>query len=410
MRETIQNYFEKTNQYPKYYSNEDFSNICDDIKKEIDKGVFLIKRKDETDLSVFEEKYGYTLPTEISDYINLFWHPCIRGYCNTKESIVLFSVLKKEGDSSDEILFYENSLISMAKDWEEIGDIKKFIPIGWLGYSGGYVLYEVSSHNIFLENMDVDGEVEDKPIANSLKELINKEYIRYIASLANERGAKFDRSYFYQLICDAGEGQRFFTSIRFDEIDIDALSGAERAEVYEKASDEAVAIVAGAVPTDETNDMTGAYWQEDDAMETGVVDSVVNGETTVSYEIPENYSLQNEGLSGKTYYSDSDKLTVVTSIVPYSWMTASDMADRKTRAGISKVTEEGQCEVNGVTFYYYTYSTLYIKDGKRNITYYFNAYADLKDGNIYTVSGFADDNPDAMDRGTYYSFMNITEK
>lgn len=86
---------------------------------------------------------------------------------------LLYYFLKKEGDSSDEILFYENSLISMAKDWEEIGDIKKFIPIGWLGYSGGYVLYEVSSHNIFLENMDVDGEVEDKPIANSLKELIN---------------------------------------------------------------------------------------------------------------------------------------------------------------------------------------------------------------------------------------------
>lgn len=140
MRETIQNYFEKTKQYPNYYSNEDFSTICDGIKKEIDKGVFLVERKDETDLSVFEEKYGYTLPTEINDYINLFWHPCIRGYCNTKESIVLFSVLKKEGDSSDDILFYENSLISMAKDWEE---------------------------------MDIDGEVEDKPIANSLKELIN---------------------------------------------------------------------------------------------------------------------------------------------------------------------------------------------------------------------------------------------
>lgn len=140
MRETIQNYFEKTKQYPNYYSNEDFSTICDDIKKEIDAGVFLVKRKDETDLSVFEEKYGYTLPTEINDYINLFWHPCIRGYCNTKESIVLFSFLKKEGDSSDEILFYENSLISMAKDWEK---------------------------------MDIDGEVEDKPIANSLKELIN---------------------------------------------------------------------------------------------------------------------------------------------------------------------------------------------------------------------------------------------
>lgn len=59
MRETIQNYFEKTKQYPNYYSNEDFSTICDGIKKEIDKGVFLVERKDETDLSVFEEKYGY---------------------------------------------------------------------------------------------------------------------------------------------------------------------------------------------------------------------------------------------------------------------------------------------------------------------------------------------------------------
>ena len=48
--------------------------------------------------------------------------------------------MKKEGDSGDDILFYKNSLISMAKDWE---------------------------------NMYVDGEVEDKPIANSLKELIN---------------------------------------------------------------------------------------------------------------------------------------------------------------------------------------------------------------------------------------------
>ena len=142
MRGTIQNYFEKTKQYPNYYTNEDFSNIFNDIKKEIDEGVFLVKREDKTDLSVFEEKYGYTLPTEINDYINLFWHPCIRGYCNTKE-------------------------------WEEMGDIKKFIPIGWLGYSGRYVLYEVSSHNIFLENLDIDGEVEDKPIANSLKELIN---------------------------------------------------------------------------------------------------------------------------------------------------------------------------------------------------------------------------------------------
>ena len=51
MRETIHNYFEKTKQYLNYYTNEVFSTVCEDIKK------------------------------EINDYINLFWHPCIRGYC-----------------------------------------------------------------------------------------------------------------------------------------------------------------------------------------------------------------------------------------------------------------------------------------------------------------------------------------
>lgn len=177
MKTEIQNYFEKLKRYPNYYADEDFSKVSNEIKFKINEGVFLIKRKDGTDLSVFEKEFGYKLPSEIKSYINLFWHPCIIGYLNTKESIVLFSVLKKEGDSSDDILFYKNNLIEMAKEWEKIGDIQKFIPIGWLGYSGGYVLYEVSSHNIFLENTNIDGEVQDNPIANSLGELINNMHV-----------------------------------------------------------------------------------------------------------------------------------------------------------------------------------------------------------------------------------------
>ena len=178
MRESILNYFRKVKKYPNYYNNEDFDVICNEIKKNIDEGVVLVEREDKTDLSVFEKEFGYKLPTEIEEYINEFWHPCVSGYCNTEEAIVLFSVLKKAGDSGDDILFYKNSLFTMAKEWEKIGDIQKYIPIGWLGYSGGYVLYEVSSNNVFLENIDIDGEVEDKPIANSLKELINSMDIR----------------------------------------------------------------------------------------------------------------------------------------------------------------------------------------------------------------------------------------
>lgn len=177
MKKAIQNYFERVKEPLDYYANEDFSKVSTELKNKIDNDELLIERRDQTDLSVFEKEFGYKLPSEIEDYINLFWHPCVSGYYNTKEAVVLFSVLKEEGDSSNDILFYKNGLITMAKAWEEIGDIQKFIPIGWLGHSGGYVLYEVSSNNVYLENMDVDGEVEEKPIAHSLKELINGLYL-----------------------------------------------------------------------------------------------------------------------------------------------------------------------------------------------------------------------------------------
>lgn len=178
MKTAIEYYFQKLKLYPNYYANEDFSKIDKDIKRELDAGVFCTERMEKTDVSIFEKEFGYQLPIEIEEYINLCWHPSVSGYSNTQESIVLFSVLKKDGDSSEDILFYKSSLITMAKEWEMIGDIQKFIPIGWLGYSGGYVLYEVNSNNVFLENMDIDGEVQDKPIANSLKELINNMEIR----------------------------------------------------------------------------------------------------------------------------------------------------------------------------------------------------------------------------------------
>lgn len=173
MENAIKHYFEKLKEYPHYYQNEDFSGISNEIKKEFRGGMIPVRRKDKTNVSLFEKEFGYQLPIEIVDYINIFWHPWIMGRFNTQESIVLFSVLKKEGDSSDDVLFYENGLMTIAEEWKETGDIQKYIPVGWLGYSGTYVLYEVKSNNIFLENADIDGEIEDKPIAGSLKELIN---------------------------------------------------------------------------------------------------------------------------------------------------------------------------------------------------------------------------------------------
>lgn len=260
-----------------------------------------------------------------------------------------------------------------------------------------------------VKNMEDSGYVIE--LAPEKVELQGREYIRYIISLANERGADVDNTYFYVLVSDTGDDQRFFTVIKFDGIDIASLNVKEKDEIYEKAVDEVTAIVAGAVPTDETNDMAGSYWQETQPVDTGNSatdkDSITNEDTIVSYELPEGYILTDDDLSGKKYYSDNDRVNVTISVVPYTWMTAADMAERERGVGISKVIRSGQYEVNGVTFYYYTYSILYIRGGKRSITYHFNGYADLKNGDIYSVYGFADDNPAAMEPDTYADFMKI---
>lgn len=260
-----------------------------------------------------------------------------------------------------------------------------------------------------VKNMEDSGYVIE--LAPEKVELQGREYIRYIISLANERGADVDNTYFYVLVSDTGDDQRFFTVIKFDGIDIASLNVKEKDGIYEKAVDEVTAIVAGAVPTDETNDMAGSYWQETQPVDTGNSatdkDSITNEDTTVSYELPEGYILTDDDLSGKKYYSDNDKVNVMISVVPYTWMTAADMAERERRAGISKVIRSGQYEEKGVTFYYYTYSILHIRGEKRSITYHFNGYADLKNGDIYSVYGFADDNPAAMEPDTYADFMKI---
>lgn len=258
-----------------------------------------------------------------------------------------------------------------------------------------------------VKNMEDSGYVIE--LAPEKVELQGREYIRYIISLANERGADVDNTYFYVLVSDAGDDQRFFTVIKFDEINIASLNVKEKDEIYEKAVDEVTSIVAGAVPTDETNDMAGSYWQETQPVENSASDNdtITNEDTIVSYELPEGYILTDDDLSGKKYYSDNDRVNVTISVVPYTWMTAADMAERERGVGISKVIRSGQYEVNGVNFYYYTYSILYIRGGKRSITYHFNGYADLKNGDIYSVYGFADDNPAAMEPDTYADFMKI---
>lgn len=176
MRKEITKYFEKINKdFSYYYDSEDFNDLDSSIKCFFERYGFVLKeRTDKTDISLFKKEFGFQLPDDIAKYINIFWHPSIYGYLFDSECIVLFSVLKKEGDSCDEVLFYKNGLMEMARNWDEVGDINKYIPIGWLSYSGTFVLYEISTGEIFLEDReaDVDGLIEEKPIAESMSKLI----------------------------------------------------------------------------------------------------------------------------------------------------------------------------------------------------------------------------------------------
>lgn len=159
-----------------YLSEEAKSKADEDVIAKLEGGTVPLVRNSKTDFKLFEERYGYALPNEIREYIDLFQHGYIWGF-NRKmrkysdEGIILFEVVKYSGESDEELLYHKHGLFHLADFYVKYGgDIKRFIPIGWTGYSGGDVLYEVDTSKIYITDLD-ENLIED-PIANSLAELI----------------------------------------------------------------------------------------------------------------------------------------------------------------------------------------------------------------------------------------------
>lgn len=173
MKKTLENYFIRMKKRPNLYAGQNFNDVDETLMSNINRRIYLIKRQERTDVSEIENMLGYKLPKEIDDYINIYWHPYIMGFCGTYECIVLISILKHKGDTVNDVIHYKCNFIDEIKCWQEGGGNKKFIPIGWLDYSGAYVLYDIITGKIYLEEFDIDYTVEEKPIANSLKELID---------------------------------------------------------------------------------------------------------------------------------------------------------------------------------------------------------------------------------------------
>ncbi len=236
-----------------------------------------------------------------------------------------------------------------------------------------------------------------------------KEYIRYVVSLEKERGSDFDNSYFYVLMTEAYEERRFLATVRFDGTDVDLLSAGEKDSLYKKALMETADIISSASPTDKSDDAPGTYFEEEKTAAYLSEDSLSADEITISYKIPEEYRLTADNEAGKTYYSEEDRTHVITSVIPYSWITAAEMAESKNSAGISRVIMEGDCEINGVIYYYYTYSVMFMRKEEKSCSYHFCAFADLENGDIYSIHGFTDNNAKIIEEEYYYDFMNIEQ-
>lgn len=221
-----------------------------------------------------------------------------------------------------------------------------------------------------------------------------REYIRYVISMEKERGSDFDRSYFEVLLTSAAEERYFLTVICYDRIDLDNLGMEARDKMYEEA---------------------GTMWMEDvniDPDQSNISEDSISckdGEWIVTYHLPGNCQIISDNIAGKTYLDTDGRNYIRVSVVNFTWQTAEEMAQNLAAAELSRIHTRGEIEVEGKIFYYYTYSVLEYRKNKKETHYYFHAYCDLENDDIFSIDGYGDDCPRILDEMYYLKVMNITE-
>ena len=195
MKEALVNYSKRVIANSAYDSLREFEGVVPELVTEIQKNI-LVPRTTQTNLEPFRERFGFELPDDIKDYINLFWHPHIAGtydcfkqkeeggYYKFDEGPIIFSVMKHIGETDDDVLFQKYGVYDLTselyEDYEECSEVKEYISIGWTGYAAHAVLYKIATGEIYLESWREDRVADDRPIASSLSELINKIYFQKI--------------------------------------------------------------------------------------------------------------------------------------------------------------------------------------------------------------------------------------
>ena len=241
-----------------------------------------------------------------------------------------------------------------------------------------------------------------------------RDCIRYVISMGQERGSAYDRSYFAVMLAPTDDGRHFLAVIRYDGLDVERMDEATRDKVYEEAFADAEAVLDAAHSTDEREDEVGSYWMEDKNLgpEPYMTEDTIiygDGQYRISYHLPDYCQLIADDISGKRYLDTVNLVYISTDVLHYTWKSAKDMAKSFAESELSRIDTEGEVTVNDRVFYYYTYSVLEYAKNKTETLYYFHAYCDLDDGSIYTIYGRAENYPAAFKETYYLDWMDIRE-
>ena len=157
------------------------SNVDPELMRRFNAGEIFVARQEHSDFEIFNREIGYQLPKDIADYLNAYWQPGVFGYYkDLPECFMLFSAIRHIGEKPDDFLLRSGGLIAEARRWVSYdGDLNRYMPIGiYDAYSCSFLLYEVETGRIFIEDLDNEGGVENEPVADSLKELILGLYLK----------------------------------------------------------------------------------------------------------------------------------------------------------------------------------------------------------------------------------------
>ena len=195
MKNALLHFSRKATEQPDYLirCQSDFADAVPELTAEI-KQKFLVSRTAKTDFAPFCARFGIELPDDIKAYINLYWHASVYGVydcCKQNEAgdgsyqfdegLVLFPVIRRIGETDDDVLFHENGVYRLTEELYEdyadsVKDVGDYICIGWTEHSAYKILYQVSTGEIYLESSTEGSVTDEKPIAASLPELINRLY------------------------------------------------------------------------------------------------------------------------------------------------------------------------------------------------------------------------------------------